>query len=246
MATTGEQKLPTVPETLLKRRKKVEEIRKARNFARQATSKLRRQTRKTIFKRAEQYVKEYRLKERDEIRLKREAKKNGNFYIPDEPKLAFIIRIRGINGVSPRVRKILQLLRLRQINNGTFVKLTKATVNMLRLVEPYIAYGYPNLKTVRELIYKRGYGKVDKRRIPLTENSVIEECLGKYGIICIEDLIHEIVTVGSNFKEANNFLWPFQLSNARGGYRKKTRHYIEGGDHGNREGLINQLVRRMN
>ncbi len=72
------------------------------------------------------------------------------------------------------------------------------------------------------------------------------QCLGKYGIICIEDLIHEIVTVGPNFKEANNFLWPFQLSNARGGYRKKTRHYIEGGDHGNREGLINKLVRRMN
>lgn len=31
---------------------------------------------------------------------------------------------------------------------------------MLRLVEPYVAWGYPNLKSVRELIYKRGYGKV--------------------------------------------------------------------------------------
>ena len=70
--------------------------------------------------------------------------------------------------------------------------------------------------------------------------------LGKYGIICMEDLVHEIFTVGPHFKEANNFLWPFKLSNARGGYRKKTRHFIEGGDHGNREHLINQLVRRMN
>lgn len=47
----------------------------------------------------------------------------------------------SINGVSPRVRKILQLLRLRQINNGVFIKLNKATINMLRLVEPYIAWG---------------------------------------------------------------------------------------------------------
>jgi hypothetical protein len=31
---------------------------------------------------------------------------------------------------------------------------------MLRIVEPFIAYGYPNLKSVRELIYKRGYGKM--------------------------------------------------------------------------------------
>jgi len=35
-------------------------------------------------------------------------------------------------------------------------------------------FSYPNLKTVRELIYKRGYGKVDRRRIPLTDNSIIE------------------------------------------------------------------------
>ena len=40
--------------------------------------------------------------------------------------------------------------------------------------------------------------------------------LGKYGIICIEDLIHEIYTVGPHFKEANNFLHPFQLSCAKG------------------------------
>lgn len=51
--------------------------------------------RKEIFKRAEQYVKEYRLKERDEIRLARQAKNRGNYYIPGEAKLAFVIRIRG-------------------------------------------------------------------------------------------------------------------------------------------------------
>ncbi len=45
---------------------------------------------------------------------------------------------------------------------------------MLKVVEPWIAYGYPNLKSVRELIYKRGYGKVDKQRIALTDNSIIE------------------------------------------------------------------------
>ena len=38
--------------------------------------------------------------------------------------------------------------------------MNKATLNMLRRVEPYITWGTPNLKTVRELIYKRGYGKV--------------------------------------------------------------------------------------
>lgn len=41
------------------------------------------------------------------------------------------------------------------------------------------------------------------------------QSLGKYGITCIEDLIHEIYTVGPAFKQASNFLWPFKLSCAR-------------------------------
>ena len=60
---------------------------------------------------------------------------------------------------------------------------------MLKIVEPYIAYGYPSVKSVRDLIYKRGYGKIDKQRIALTDNQLIEANLGKYGIVCMEDLI---------------------------------------------------------
>ena len=123
----------------------------------------------------------------------------------------------SINEIAPKPRKILQLLRLLQINNGVFVKVTKATQQMLRLVEPYITYGYatfpclmrrdlifvsePNLKSIRELIYKRGYGKVNKQRIPLSTNAVIEENLGKHDILCVEDLVHEIATAGPHFKQ---------------------------------------------
>lgn len=118
---------------------------------------------------------------------------------------------------------------------------------MLTIIDPYVAYGYPNLNTVRELVYKRGYGKVNKQRIALSDNQIIEENLGKYGIVCMEDLIHEIYTVGPNFKQAANFLWPFKLSNPNGGFRtRKFKHFIQGGDTGNREEHINALVRQMN
>ena len=50
---------------------------------------------------------------------------------------------------------------------------------MLRIAEPYITYGYPNLKSVRELIYKRGFGKVNKARKALNDNAIIEKALGK-------------------------------------------------------------------
>ena len=161
--------------------------------------------------------------------------------------LSWLLIRNSINKIAPKPRKILQLLRLLQINNGVFVKLSKATSEMLRIVEPWIAYGEPNLKSVRELIYKRGYGKIERQRIPLTDNSLIEANLGQYGIISIEDLIHEIFTVGPNFKQAANFLWPFKLSSPTGGFRtRKFKHFIEGGDLGDREQFINQLIRRMN
>lgn len=52
-------------------------------------------TRKLIYKRAEKYHKEYRQMYRREIRMSRTARKVGNYYVPAEPKLAFVIRIRG-------------------------------------------------------------------------------------------------------------------------------------------------------
>jgi large subunit ribosomal protein L7e len=209
-------------------------------------------------------VKEYRDNERERVRMSREAKKSDSLYVPAESKLAFVVRIKGINKIDPKKRKTLQLLRLLQINSGVFIRLTKATMEMLKIVEPFVAYGYPNQKSVRELIYskssthrlcitltdpsaERGYGKVDRERLPLTDNEIIEENLGKFGIICMEDLIHEICTVGPNFKAASNFLWPFKLNSPTGGFRKrKFKHFVEGGDLGNREDKINDLIRQMN
>ncbi|KAL8861523.1 MAG: hypothetical protein Q9178_002047 [Gyalolechia marmorata] len=236
-----------VPETLLKKRKSQEKAREEQSAEREKKKKARKEQRGVIFKRAEAYVKEYRDAEREKIRLTRLSKQDGSYYVPAEPKLVFVVRIKGISKMAPKPRKTLQLLRLLQINNGVFVRLTKATTEMLKIVEPYIAYGYPNLKTVRELVYKRGYGKIDKQRIPLTDNQIIEDHLGKYGIVCMEDLIHEIFTVGANFKQASNFLWPFKLSNPTGGFRpRKFKHFVEGGDLGNREDKINALIKQMN
>ncbi len=246
-AATKTKKSPVpVPESILKKRKENAE-RRTKNAAKLLESKKRNHaTRKLIFKRAEKYVKEYRAAERDAIRQKRQARANGNFYVAPEAKVAFVVRIRGINAVAAKTRKILQLLRLRQIHNGVFIKLSGATITMLRKVEPYITWGYPNLKSVTELMYKRGFGKINKQRIAFTDNKVVAQGLGQYGIVCVEDLIHEIYTCGKNFKQANNFLWPFKLSSPLGGFNAKVKHYVEGGDHGNREEDINALIRRMN
>eukprot|EP01134_Creolimax_fragrantissima_P005424 CFRG5424T1 len=237
---------PGVPESFAKKQKALEAVQAQRAEASIASKKALKEKRRNIFKKAQKYEKEYTLADKQEVRLRRQARANGNFYVPAEAKVMFVVRIRGIIGVDPKTTKILQLLRLRQIHNGVFIKVNKATINMLRRIEPYVAYGYPNLKTVKDLIYKRGHGKVLKQRVPLVNNEIIETSLGKYGIVCVEDLVHEIYTLGPHFKEASNFLWPFKLSSPLGGFTHKRRHFIEGGQYGNREEYINPLVRRMN
>lgn len=241
-----------VPASLEKKHARDDRLKKEILEARAIAKKQRKESRKAIAERAKGYAEEYAKAERAIIDAKRDAKINGKFFVPEGAKVVFVIRIRGINGVEPKVRKILQLLRLRQIHNGVFMKVNYATMRMLQRVEAFVAYGYPNLKSVRELIYKRGFGKVGKmggwNRIPLSENRIVEGSLGQYGITCVEDLIHEIFTCGPNFKVANNFLWPFKLSSPKGGFSRKSKlkHFCEGGDAGNRENLINQLIRRMN
>jgi len=195
---------------------------------------------------AKRHDNEYHNAERALIESRRQAKNQGTFFVEPEAKVVFVVRIRGINGVSPKVKKGLQLLRLRQIHNGTFVKVNAASLQILKLVEPYVTYGQPNVKTVRELIYKRGYGRIGRDRIALSDNCIIDRHLGKYKIHCVEDIVHEIVTLGKNFKQVNNFLWPFKLSSPRGGFVKKRIHFAEGGDAGDREHFINKLVRKMN
>ena len=120
-----DKKLPAVPETILKRRKRQAAARAERAKATVAAKKVRifnfriscpvedlsnflvyfdatpyfnvasymskkldiqchyfqaaHAKRKEVFQRAEKYVKQYREKERDEIRLKREAKKNNGY-----------------------------------------------------------------------------------------------------------------------------------------------------------------------
>ncbi|XP_056150263.1 60S ribosomal protein L7-like 1 isoform X2 [Lampris incognitus] len=105
---------------------------------------------------------------------------------------------------------------------------------------------FPNLKSVRELILKRGQAKINKRRVPLTDNTLIEEHMGKHGIICLEDLIHEIYSVGRNFRVVNNFLWPFKLSVARHAVKDKAGLLKDLGNPGFRSSDINSIIRLLN
>lgn len=69
---------------------------------------------------------------------------------------------------------------------------------------------------------------------------------GKHGIICLEDLIHEIYSVGKGFRAANNFLQPFRLSVPRHAARDKVGLLKDIGNPGFRGSDINSVIRQLN
>jgi large subunit ribosomal protein L7e len=72
------------------------------------------------------------------------------------------MRIRGIYDIAHQQKQILNKLKLKSVNSAVFLKGNTKNLKLLKKVENYITYGVPSPKIVRELIYKKMYGKVGK------------------------------------------------------------------------------------
>lgn len=242
-------KLEKIPETLLKKRKRLDEI-QARSVAGQILAKKPRRhaVQRITFKRAEKFIKEYRVKERYEKDLKRKAKRPSSCKpsLPSEPHVVFVVRLLSPNPAHDEPKKILNMLRLTKVNHGVFLQMNKTTLDLLQLVEPFVTWGRPSVETVRDLLYKRGKVRVGGgKQVALNDNALVERALGSCGIVCLEDLIHEIVTLGVNFKNVISLLWDFKLNAPVGGWKKTAASFSNGGDCGDRGEAINSLLHRM-
>lgn len=75
-----------------------------------------------------------------------------------------------------------------------------------------------------ELVHRRAYTVLDGVRKPLSDNITVEKALGDKDILCLNDLTHEIYTVGPNFEVSLDVLCPFKLASPVGHYEKKILH----------------------
>ncbi|KFD58159.1 hypothetical protein M514_00922, partial [Trichuris suis] len=238
------KKLSYVDEVILKRRKK------STSVANQAVVKdnlfpfrERARNRRKSVRKAEYFVLRSRRLVSARRRLQHLSRRSELTESSVERRLIFVLRIKGRQNMHPKVKRILNLLRLRSENSGVFLNANKATLRMLAAAQRFLTWGRPNLRSVRELIYKRAAVLINGKRLPLSDNRTIENSLGSYNIVCIEDLIHEIFTLGPHFKIVNNFILPFRLSKPSGGWNMKKNSFSRGGDFGDRKEAINELLR---
>ncbi|KAH8298201.1 hypothetical protein KR018_010999, partial [Drosophila ironensis] len=246
-------KLPGKTVSVLKHRKRrivqeqavVEQRRNDRIKKRQAVLKHHK------FRRAESFVMGYLKAEKTAKRIKQtilrtnittqsaDAAGEGN------PKLLFVMRHAGKKIFDKTTTEIFRTLRMPNRHDAVFLENTKENQLLLRVIEPYVVYGNPSLSSIRDLIFKKGFARINGKKTAIQSNTMVEEQLGEKGIICLEDIIHEICTVGPNFNVVNQFLCSFMLSSPRNGWQKKVSvSYKRGGEYGDRGNAVNELIAR--
>lgn len=216
------------PEVLLRKRKDADRKRIQRQEAlREANEK---KTRKSLvardkFLRAEKLVIRSQANAVEAKRLnnilKHEARQAVSSRKEITPKLVFVIRTENLNRnvtIPQKAEAVFKVLRLPEPNMGVFVKLTQTVVPALKLVAPYIVVGTPSLASVRDLFHKRACivstdEEGNETEVKLNNNQLVEDKFGDdLGYICIEDVVHELVSLGENFKTVSRWIAPFKLT----------------------------------
>ncbi|EDW39867.1 GL16173 [Drosophila persimilis] len=185
------------------------------------------------FRRAESFVMGYLKAERTSNRIRQTILKTNvteqSAAAADDsnPKLLFVMRHAGKKIFDKTTTDIFKTLRMGQRHNAVFLENTKENQLLLRVIEPFVAYGNPSLSTIRELVFKKGFARIDGKKTAIQSNTMVEEHLGEKGVICLEDIIHEICTVGPNFAAVTQFLCAFTMSSPRNGWQKKVSGFIQ-------------------
>ncbi|KAH8412199.1 hypothetical protein KR009_000436 [Drosophila setifemur] len=203
------------------------------------------------FRRAESFVMGYIKAEKTAKRIKQTilrtniTQQSAASAAEGNPKLLFVMRHAGKKIFDKTTTDIFKTLRMPNRHNAVFLENTKENQLLLRVIEPFVIYGNPSLSSIRELVFKKGFGRVNGKKTAIQSNTMVEEQLGEKGVICLEDIIHEICTVGPNFDAVNRFLCSFVLSSPRNGFQKKVSvSYKRGGEYGDRGSAVNELIAR--
>ncbi|RHZ84583.1 hypothetical protein Glove_79g83 [Diversispora epigaea] len=114
-----------------------------------------------IFKRAETYVKKYRATESQELRLRRQAKATGNFYVPSEPNWHLLFKSKAPDGY------IIIFGGCLYSNTGVYVS-TSPYLNTLDTNKTPFEWSIPSnseeLKQIRRTLQMESFSARSKRK----------------------------------------------------------------------------------
>jgi len=137
--------------------------------------------------------------------------------------LLAIIRVRGVSGIKPQIRKAMELLRLTRKNHCVIVKEYDTLKGSLNICKDYVTWGTVAKDTLTALVEKRGRLSGDKH-VP-------------------NEMISNVVAAMEK-GEPTNIKPVFRLSPPRKGWKSIKLSYPTGGL-GNRGEKVNELLFHM-
>jgi len=181
-----------------------------------------------------------------------------------------VVRVAATKNLPKPIQRKLRMLGLQGQWLAMLVRYTPNLAKLLNDVLQYVTYGIPTRALINDLVLKKGRiqdpaHRQLRRPKTITSNAVIETALGKYGVICIEDVVDVLATALDGFKKdpfvvlpnekkiprweqfeaVAKMVNPFRLNWRRNTINERVMPFNRGGSWGNRGELIGKFVETL-
>lgn len=223
-----------VSETILTQRKSVDELRAARVLRRDKLAEKREKLKNKIDAKRKrklstkkfisaQTILKYALRQKHQARKfhkigeKMDSKANsaGEEAMTEKFNsmgVALLVRSKG-DLVPKAVRQAFERLGLKKLYSARLIHVGPKTHKLLQQLKPFSILGFPSEEHMDKLIRTRGclWSEETKTKRFISGNRLLEEALGQYNILCVEDLTAAIYHKEENVDEILKHLAPFDL-----------------------------------
>lgn len=123
-----------------------------------------------------------------------------------------IVRAKG-KQIPKEVADAFAAIGLEKLYSARLILPTMRTHKLIKQLTPFSIVGHPEKQQIEELIRTRGalLNPETKSKRFISGNQMLEQHLGQFNILCIEDLVDTIVGRGENAEEVLQHLAPFDF-----------------------------------
>lgn len=160
---------------------------------------------------ARQFVK---IGEKFDGKHRHENKEAAQQRLSENNKVALVVRAKG-KLIPTSVASAFKRMGLTKIYSARLLRITPSSERVLAQLRPFIIVGFPTTEQLTHLLRTRGALWVEETKMKrfITGNLLLEQALGQYNILCIEDLAESITasTPSENLDVILKNVAPFDL-----------------------------------
>ncbi|KAG5507558.1 hypothetical protein JKF63_06507 [Porcisia hertigi] len=129
----------------------------------------------------------------------------------DSP-VRLIVRAKG-SQIPPEVASAFGKLGLLKIYSARLISLTPRTEKLIEQLAPFSIVGQPDRDQLESLLRTRGslYNEETQTKRLISSNLLLEQALGQYNVLCIEDLVEAIASRSEHVEQILHHIAPFDF-----------------------------------